>query len=98
MKHFYIEITYTAPLEVVAETLGVHRDFLQTGYDQGILLLSGPMNPRTGGFIVGRGDSLEEFQAFMADDPFLKKNVASYRFVEFVPVKHQPFLQEWFGQ
>jgi uncharacterized protein YciI len=95
MKHFLIETTYTAPLEEIEKWTPDHRAFLQTGYDRNFLLISGPQVPRIGGVILGRAASLEEFQAFMADDPFLKQKLATYRFVEFKPVKSHPSLQEW---
>ncbi len=95
MKHFLIEITYTAPMTTIDAILPEHRNFLQTGYDAGMLLCSGPQNPRTGGIIIARGESLEAVQNFFMNDPYQKNNAATYRFVEFSPVKHQPFLKDW---
>jgi uncharacterized protein YciI len=95
MKHFIIEVTYNVPAEQLGETVGLHRSFLQTGYERGWILCSGPMLPRTGGMIVARAPSLEELQRFFAADPYLLKNLAVYRFIEFDPIKRQPFLEEW---
>ena len=98
MKHFYIEIQYLVPAEQLSETVPLHRAFLQTGYDRGWLLLSGPQIPRVGGFIVARAPGLEPLQAFFKDDPYQQKGLAAYRFVEFDPVKRQPFLEDWVNQ
>jgi uncharacterized protein YciI len=95
MKHFVVEIQYQVPAGQLAETVAEHRAFLQTGYDRGWLLLSGPQNPRVGGMVVARAPSLEELQAFFAADPYKKKGLAAYRFVEFDPVKRQPFMEDW---
>jgi uncharacterized protein YciI len=95
MKHFLIEITYTAPLERIDALLADHRAFLQHGYDTQMLLCSGPMTPRTGGIIIGRADSLEAIVEFFAGDPYHLNGAATHRFVEFSPVKHQAFLQAW---
>ncbi len=95
MKHFMVEITYLASADQMAETVPLHRAFLQTGYERGWLLLSGPQNPRLGGIVVGRAPSLEELQAFFSADPYQTKGLASYRFVEFDPVKRQSFLEDW---
>jgi uncharacterized protein YciI len=95
MKHFIVEITYTAPLEQVGEVTPDHRAFLQTGYDSGLLLYSGPQVPRVGGIIVARADSLEEIQQFFADDPYQKRGMATYRLIEFNPVKSQAFMEPW---
>lgn len=95
MKHFMIELTYTASPEEVAEVLPDHRNFLDLGYSQGRLLFSGPQVPKTGGMIIARDVSLEEIKKFFAGDPFLTRGVATYRFVEFEPVKRQPFIENW---
>jgi uncharacterized protein YciI len=95
MKHCIVEITYTAPLETIDRILVEHRTFLQKGYDANMLLCSGPMTPRTGGIIVARGESIDEIKRFFDGDPYCVQKAATYRFIEFSPVKHQSLLQEW---
>ena len=95
MKHFIVEITYAVPLEQIAQVRPEHRDFLQTGFDRGLLLMSGPLNPPTGGIAVARAESQEEIQAFFAQDPYNLNGMTTYGFVEFDPVKRQPFLETW---
>ena len=95
MRHFVVEVTYTAPLARIDELLAEHRAFLQQGYDRGLLLASGSQVPRTGGMIVARAESPEALSALLAGDPFRREGVATYRIVEFVPVKHQGFLAAW---
>ena len=95
MKHFLVEITYTASPEAVAAARPGHRAHLQTGYDSGMLLFSGPQTPPVGGLVLARAASLEAVQAFFAQDPFQTSGVATYRFLEFNPVLHQAFLTDW---
>lgn len=95
MKYFVIDITYTANLDKIDETLPLHRSFLQTGYDKGWLLLSGPKNPRIGGIIVGRAPSRSDMEAFFEDDPYQIRSQATYRFTEFDPVKRATLLEPW---
>ncbi len=97
MKHFMIEITYLVPIEQVAEITPEHRVFLQTGYDAGKLLFSGPQVPRVGGIVLARAESLAEIEQFFANDPYQLRGLAGYRFVEFTPVKFQPFIEPWLG-
>ena len=97
MKHFIIEITYTATISKIDEILSDHRAFLQSGYDQGLILMSGPQNPRTGGIIVARAESLEAAKQFFSKDPFQMKKAARYRFIEFSPVKHTALVRDWVG-
>jgi len=95
MKHFLVEINYLVPAETIGETVVEHRAFLQTGYDRGLLLISGPRVPRTGGVVIARAGSLQEIQEFFRDDPYQQKGLAAYTFTEFDPVKRQPFLEDW---
>lgn len=95
MKHFIVEIIYRAPIEKIEEILEEHRAFLDTGYDKGILLMSGPQVPRIGGIVVARGKSMEEVAEFFANDPYNKLNAAHYQYIEFNPVKRQGFMNGW---
>jgi uncharacterized protein YciI len=95
MKHFVVEVTYIAPLSSIDAALADHRAFLQLGYDQGLLLCSGPQEPRTGGVMLARAPSRDDLRDFFRSDPFQARNLAKYRFVEFTPVKHQGWLADW---
>jgi uncharacterized protein YciI len=95
MKHFIVIITYTSPMTEIDEILPSHREFLQKGYDSGILLMSGPQNPRSGGIVIARSESLNNLKDFFSNDPYNLQNAVNYRFIEFNPVKHQPFLSQW---
>jgi uncharacterized protein YciI len=95
MKHFLVEIEYTAPIEIINMIVNEHRQFLQTGYDKGWLLMSGPKFPKSGGLVICRAPSMEAIQEFFFTDPYQQHNAASYRFVEFDPVKYQTFMNDW---
>jgi uncharacterized protein YciI len=45
MKHFIVEIIYKAHIDKIEEVLTEHRNFLQRGYDEGKILMSGPQVP-----------------------------------------------------
>lgn len=95
MKHFVIEIIYKAPIEKIEETTAEHRAFLKGGYDKGMLLMSGPQVPRIGGMVIAKGESMESVSEFFNNDPYNKKGLAEYRFIEFKPVSSQDILKSW---
>lgn len=95
MKHFIVIITYTASLDKIDEILPKHREFLQKGYNKGMLLFSGPRNPRVGGIAAAKAESIEEIENFFNSDPYKLYKAAEYEFIEFDPVKHQDFLKDW---
>ena len=98
MKHFIVEIIYTKPFEAVEPIVPDHRTYLQTGYEKGILLMSGPQIPRTGGILVARADSANEVLTFCVGDTYAVAGVATHRVIEFIPKSFQPFLAPWIAE
>ena len=95
MKHFVVEIIYTKPLDEVLKLNDQHRAYLQTGYQRGLLLISGPQEPRVGGILVMKADSRETIQQFCDSDPYARGRVAEYRIIEYLPKSHIPELSHW---
>ena len=95
MKHFIIIIQYKVPEEKINEIRPRHREFLEKGYKEGIVLFSGPQVPRTGGLIAARGDSPDKIKEFFSNDPYQKEKAAEYQFIEFEPVHYQKFMEDW---
>ena len=98
MKHFIVMIQYQVSMEEVSQVLPDHRAFLRGGYDAGLLLCSGPQNPRTGGVVIARAETLDAIQDFFMQDPYFLQGVATHQLIEFEPVLHQPFLADWVTQ
>lgn len=72
-----------------------HREYLSKGYEQKLLLASGPQEPRTGGIFIARAGSRKEIQSFCQEDPFYKNGVAEYQILEWNPVKYQKEFEFW---
>ncbi len=100
MKHFLLEGEHLVPFEKRSpELIAAHRQFLQQGYDQGRFLLSGPSIPPKGGVLIARAESIDELNAYLADEPFCKAKVMRFaKITEFEPVQHQAILRDWFGK
>lgn len=95
MKFFLVTITYIAENKTIEKLRPEHRNFLDTGYSSGKLLLSGPMIFSNGGVVIARDISLEAIHDFISSDPYLKANAAEYTFKEFNPVKFNPIIEKW---
>ncbi len=57
MKQFIIVLRYLVSIETVDKHVTAHREYLSQGYEQKILLASGPQEPRTGGIFIARAKS-----------------------------------------
>ena len=91
---FIIQLTYKVPIAEVDHYLSAHREHLEYYYRQGLLLASGPMNPRTGGIIIATGKDKSAVEAFINKDPFHLAEIAEYQITEFSPVKHSDALKD----
>ena len=80
---FIAELGYLKPMADVDAALADHRVYLKAQYDAGVFLFAGPKVPRTGGVIIGRAKSLEEFEAILAKDPLKIRGIAEYKVTQF---------------
>lgn len=74
-------IRYRRPLPEIEAVTEAHRAYLRTLKDQGILLASGPLDPRTGGvFLLRVQDALPlaDLDTIRDNDPFFKAGLATY--------------------
>lgn len=91
---FVVQLTYLVDGSEVDKYLGAHREFLDYYYKQGLLVMSGPMKPRTGGIIIAATNDRDYLESIFKQDPYYLADIASYQFIEFVPVKHCDELKD----
>jgi uncharacterized protein YciI len=74
-------LRYREPLEKILPVVDRHRAYLGTLRDRGILLASGPLNPRYGGALLLRvpdDAGLEVLDRLRDEDPFVIERLAQY--------------------
>ncbi len=84
---FVIELTYKVPLDKIDAYINEHVSFLDKYYASGNFIASGRKVPRSGGVILAAGDSKEQLQKIISEDPFYKNQLADYSITEFVVSK-----------
>jgi uncharacterized protein YciI len=80
---FVIELIYKAPLTDIDASMRPHMAYLKQHYAAGRFLVSGRKVPRDGGIILALGESREEIEAIVKEDPFVSRGLAEYRIIEF---------------
>lgn len=80
---FIIELIYKAELAEIDANMRAHMAFLKREYQAGRFLLSGRKVPRDGGIIVAVGQSREQIEAIVRQDPFVSRGLADFRVIEF---------------
>jgi uncharacterized protein YciI len=80
---FVIELIYKADLEKIDAHMGAHVAFLKKYYAAGNFLVSGRKIPRDGGIILAVGESRQQIEAIVSEDPFCARGLADVRVIEF---------------
>ena len=76
-----IIVRYRRPLPEIEAVTEAHRAYLRQLQEQGILVASGPLEPRFGGMWLVRvsdENPLADLDALMAGDPFHQHGLANY--------------------
>ncbi len=64
-----------------------HREWLKRGFDDGVFLLAGSLQPNLGGGIVAHDTSRPELQSRVDTDPFVAEKVVKAEILEITPSK-----------
>lgn len=82
-------LRYLRPLADVLEHVDAHRSYLRGLAADGVLLASGPFEPRLGGALLLRVPDhapMETLQRVRDDDPFTRLGVVAYELLPWNPV------------
>jgi uncharacterized protein YciI len=80
---FVIELAYKADLAEIDAHMAAHVIFLKKYYASGNFLVSGRKVPRDGGIILAVGESRQQIEAIVQQDPFYTRGLADFRIIEF---------------
>ncbi|MCU7906763.1 MAG: hypothetical protein KZQ76_13145 [Candidatus Thiodiazotropha sp. (ex Epidulcina cf. delphinae)] len=64
-----------------------HTEWIRRGFDDGVFLLAGSLQPDLGGGIVAHNTTLPDLQSRVNNDPFVVENVVSAEILEITPSK-----------
>ena len=70
-----------------------HRAWIKRGFDDGVFLLAGSLEPGLGGGILAHNTSLVDLQSRVNDDPFVVEDVVKAEIFELDPGKAEERLQ-----
>jgi len=81
-------LRYRRPLEEVLKVSDAHRVYLLGLKARGILLASGPLDPRNGGALllrVANDDAITALDRIRDEDPYTKTGMAQYELLPWAP-------------
>lgn len=62
-----------------------HNAWLQRGFEEGLLLLAGGIQPAAGGALLAHGATRDTVEAFVEQDPFVAEGVVTAEIIEIAP-------------
>jgi uncharacterized protein YciI len=70
-----------------------HNEWIRRGFDDGVFLLVGSLQPQLGGGIAAHNTTLADLQSRVNEDPFVAQNVVTAEILEITPAKADERLQ-----
>jgi uncharacterized protein YciI len=70
-----------------------HKKWVKRGFEDGVFLLAGSLEPNLGGGILASNMSRSDLQRRVKDDPFVSERVVSAEIIEIAPSKADERLQ-----
>jgi uncharacterized protein YciI len=74
-----------------------HKQWIKRGFDDGVFLLAGTLQPGLGGGIVAHNTSLPDLQSRVNDDPFVAEDIVSAEILEIAPSRADERLRFLLG-
>ncbi len=90
---FIVLLKFSENKSQAGQFMDGHNAWLKRGFDDGVFLLAGSLQPGLGGGIVAHNTSLDDLYTRVNDDPFVAENVVSAEILEISPAKADERLQ-----
>ena len=90
---FVVLLKFSDNKEQANEFMEGHNEWIKRGFDDGVLLLVGGLQPNLGGGIMAHNTSLIDLQTRVNNDPFVAHNIVSAEILEITPEKSDERLQ-----
>lgn len=82
---FIVQLKFSDKRDQAGRFMDGHKAWLKRGFDDGVFLLAGSLQPNLGGGIVAHGTSRADLESRVNDDPFVVENVVTAEIVEMTP-------------
>ena len=93
---YAITLNYIRPVDEIESHLDTHRDWLIEHTRQGRILVAGPLEPRTGGFVLATCENRAELDAMLENDSFYVHKLVDYTVVAATPaLRAGDFPAQW---
>ena len=90
---FIVLLKFSGNKDQAGQFMEAHNAWLRRGFDEGVFLLAGSLQPKLGGGIVAHNTTLVDLERRVSNDPFVAEKVVSAEILEITPSKADQRLQ-----
>jgi uncharacterized protein YciI len=94
---FFVLLRFSDNKSQAGQFMEGHKEWIKHGFDDGVFLLVGSLQPNLGGVIVAHKTSLADLQQRVSDDPFVAQRVVSAEILEVAPSRVDERLKSVLG-
>jgi len=90
---FIVLLRFSANQGQARQSMDGHKAWVKRGFDDGVFLLAGSIEPDLGGGILAHKTSLADLRRRVNEDPFVAEDVVKAEILELDPGKAEERLQ-----
>ena len=94
---FMVLLRFAENRDAAGQFVEGHKAWLRQGFEEGVFLLAGSLQPEAGGAILAEEASLSALEARVQEDPFVAERVVSAEVIAFTPSRADPRLEFLLG-
>lgn len=84
---FVVLLKFSGDKSRAGQFLEGHKAWIKRGFDDGVFLLTGSLQPNAGGGIVAHNTTRSDLQKRVDDDPFVAQEIVRAEILELAPSK-----------
>lgn len=69
------------------EFMDAHKAWIKQGFDDGVFLMVGSLQPNMGGAVLAHGVSRDEIEVRVNEDPFVAEDIVTAEILEISPAR-----------
>lgn len=89
---FVVFLRFSRNSNQAARFMDEHNAWIRRGFDDGVFLMTGSLQPAMGGAILANGVSHDDLRQRLDADPFVAEDVVETEIVEIAPGRADPRL------
>ena len=89
---FVVLLKFSDNKEAAGQHVEGHKAWLKRGFDDGVFVLAGSLQPKLGGGVLAHRTTLAELQDRVNNDPYVAEDVVTAEILEIAPARYDDRL------